>query len=235
MSMNGDVSGNHGYMDALIIKIDSSGNIEWQKCLGGSGDDGTYAIKPESDGGYVVAGWSSSADGDVSGGHGEDDLWAAKLNSEGKIQWQKCLGGSETENANSMVKTSDGGYAIAGFTVSSDGNVSGYHGGEDAWVVKLGSESSVYSRTSTSNNIFDLYPNPVTENEKISYVLDNYSSVKIDLINPLGEKIRAIVDNIEEPGFHEQNINIREFSSGSYFIKLVIDGISTVKFLELER
>jgi hypothetical protein len=233
MSNNGDVSGSHGDMEAWVVKIDSVGSMQWQKCLGGSGDDGTYAIKAESDG-YVAAGWSGSEDGDVSGGHGADDIWIAKLNSQGKVLWQKCLGGSQPENANSMVRTSDGGYIIAGFTNSSDGDVTGYHGGEDTWIVKLGAESSV-SLPASSSHFFDPFPNPAVEYENISYLLDKRSPVKIEIFTPLGEKIKTLADNIEDEGLHDMQFNIHSFPAGSYFIRLSIDGITSVKVLQLVK
>ena len=54
-------------------------SIEWQKCLGGSGYDGAESIRQTGDGGYIVAGYTESNDGDVSGNHGNDDVWVVKL------------------------------------------------------------------------------------------------------------------------------------------------------------
>ena len=85
-----------------------------------------------------MAGYTESNDGDVSGYHGGDyDAWVVKLNSSGDILWQKCLGGTIDDRAYSIQQTSDGGFIVAGFTVSNDGDVSGNHGASDAWVVKL--------------------------------------------------------------------------------------------------
>src|SRR6185503_3127395 len=69
-SNDGDVSGNHGKRDFWVVKTDGSGNLQWQKCLGGSGDDASYAVRATADGGCVVAGYTESNDGDVSGNHG---------------------------------------------------------------------------------------------------------------------------------------------------------------------
>src|SRR5579871_4996319 len=71
--------------------------IEWQTSLGGSGGEGANSIRQTSDGGYIVAGTSSSNDGDVTGHHGSAnsvDFWIVKLKSSGAIDWQKSLGGS---------------------------------------------------------------------------------------------------------------------------------------------
>ena len=136
-SNDGHVWGNHGGSDAWVVKLDSSMFIHMQKCLGGTGADFAYSIKQTSDGGFIVAGFTMSNDGDVSGNHGWNDAWVVKLNSSGDIEWQKCLGGTDYDDAKSIQQTSDGGFIVAGGTWSNDGDMSGNHGGSDAWVVKL--------------------------------------------------------------------------------------------------
>ena len=142
-SNDGDVSGNHGGGDYWIVKIDSSGNIEWQKCLGGSSKDIAYSIQQTIDGGFIVAGRSRSNDGDVSGNRGSDDYWVVKLDSSGNIEWQKCLGGSLWDRAYSVQQTADGGFIVAGWSKSNDGDVIGNHGGGDCWIVKLKSSGEI--------------------------------------------------------------------------------------------
>jgi len=142
-SNDGDVSGNHGGQDAWIVKLNASGELEWQKCLGGSGNDFANSILHTSDGGYIFAGFTQSNDGDVSGNNGGQDAWIVKLNASGETEWQKCLGGSDNDEALSIQQTSDGGYIFAGFTQSNDGDVSGNHGGQDAWVVKLNASGEI--------------------------------------------------------------------------------------------
>ena len=90
--------------------------IEWQTCLGGSGGEEGHSIQQTTDGGYIVAGLSTSNDGDVSGGHGASDFWVVKLDSAGQIEWQKPLGGSKSDAAYFMCLTSDGGCLVVGST-----------------------------------------------------------------------------------------------------------------------
>jgi len=142
-SNDGDVSGNHGNFDFWVLKLTNTGSLQWQKCLGGSGDDGVGSIQQTSDGGYIVAGYTNSNDGDVSGNHANFDFWVVKLSSTGNLQWQKCLGGSGDDGVGSIQQTSDGGYIVAGVTWSNDGDVSGNHGVLDFWVVKLSSMGSL--------------------------------------------------------------------------------------------
>src|SRR5882724_11702708 len=80
----------------------SQPSIQWQKCLGGTKDDRAYSVQQTKDGGYIVTGWSNSSDGDVSGNHGSWDYWIVKLNYSGAIQWQKSLGGTGIDDANSI-------------------------------------------------------------------------------------------------------------------------------------
>ena len=137
-STDGDVTGNHGAYDIWIVKLSASGNIVWQKTLGGSDWDLAFSIQQTADGGYVVAGSTASNDFNVTGFHGGfSDFWVVKLNSVGTIIWQKALGGTETETAYSVQQTSDGGYIVAGNSSSTDGDVTNNHGNYDYWVVKL--------------------------------------------------------------------------------------------------
>jgi hypothetical protein len=136
-SIDGDVTANQGGYDYWVVKLSSIGNIEWQKALGGTNNDTAHSIQQTSDGGFIVAGTSPSTDGDVMGNHGFYDSWIVKLSSTGSIQWQKALGGTAEDVANYIQQTTDGGYIIAGYTYSTDGNVTGNHGGGDYWVIKL--------------------------------------------------------------------------------------------------
>ncbi|MCD6417329.1 T9SS C-terminal target domain-containing protein [bacterium] len=145
-SNDGDVSGHHGeigypHLDCWIVKVDSLGAIEWQKSLGGTGEERAYSIIQTTDGGYAFCGYTWSDDGDVSGIHSTSapDYWVVKLDSIGEIEWQKCLGGTDGDYAYSIDQTIDGGYVVVGHTESHNGDVRGYHGSNDVWVVKLDS------------------------------------------------------------------------------------------------
>jgi hypothetical protein len=136
-SNGGDVTGNHGADDAWVVKLDATGTLQWQRSLGGSAADYAYSIQQTNEGGYILAGGSRSTDGDATGNHGSTDCWVVKLDMGGDLQWQQSLGGTGYEDAYSIQQTSDGGYVMAGQTSSSDGDISGYHGGIDCWAVKL--------------------------------------------------------------------------------------------------
>ena len=138
-----DVTGLHGGEDMWVVKLNGNGQIVWQKTLGGSKQDGGSAIKPTADGGCIVAGYTSSTDGDVQGKHGGEDLWVVRLNANGGIVWQKPLGGASYEYALSLAITADGGCVVAGSTGSSDGDVTGLKGASDIWIIKLTSAGGI--------------------------------------------------------------------------------------------
>ena len=142
-SSDGDVSGCHGGGDFWVVKIATTGSMEWQRCYGGSNDEEAYDIQQTTDSGYIVVGNTNSNDGEVTGNHGGYDVWVIKISSSGALQWQKCLGGSGYDGAGSIGQTADGGYIFAGITNSNDGNVSGNHGYYDVWAVKLTNTGSI--------------------------------------------------------------------------------------------
>ncbi|MCD6267993.1 MAG: hypothetical protein J7J14_06245 [Thermotogaceae bacterium] len=120
--------------------------MEWEKTPGGSDDEECHSVCQTTDGGYVIAGYAYSYDGNVSGNHGEKDFWIVKLDEKGNIVWQRCLRGSMDDEAYDVIQIDDGGYLVVGMTFSNDGDVIGKHGGPDfgdAWVVKLSEEGKI--------------------------------------------------------------------------------------------
>lgn len=142
-STDGDVTGNHGEYDYWVVRLNSTGTILWQKTYGGTNNDMAYSIAPTSDSGFIVAGLTTSYDGDINDNNGGGDVWIVKINSSGVLQWQKTLGGTASDQAKSISQTADGGYVMAGKTYSNDLDVSGNHGDYDFWVVKLDSAGTI--------------------------------------------------------------------------------------------
>lgn len=139
MSDDGDVGGNNGNTDYWVIKLNSVGALEWERNYGGSGGDYAYSIIQTFDGGYAVAGYSDSNGGDISENFGGEDYWIVKLDNTGNIEWEQSYGGSGWERAYSIIQTSELGYALAGWSESSDGVVSGNNGEDDVWIIKINS------------------------------------------------------------------------------------------------
>lgn len=200
-SNDGDVTGNHGHWDYWIVKLDSTGSIQWQKSLGGSAYDYAYSIQQTADGGYIVAGDSDSNNGDVSGNHGQLDYWIVKLNSCGNILWQKSLGGSSGDYARSIQQTTDGGYIVAGFSESNDGDVTGNHGITDYWIVKLGPDNLSTNEINRKDN-FSIYPNPVKDILTIEGIAPNTRLIITDLTGKtiLSTTVKSRIESIDVSG-----------------------------------
>lgn len=114
------------------------GEVEWIKTFGGSGEDIGQAIIQTSDGGYAILGFSNSIDGDLQGKLLEvNDYWLLKLDVDGNVQWSKTYGGSKDDRGQSLVQTTDGGYALTGYAMSDDGDASLNQGFHDNWLLKL--------------------------------------------------------------------------------------------------
>lgn len=145
-SNDGDVSGNHGGEDLWVGKISVTGIIQWSFLYGGTADDEGYDIIQTSDNGFLVAGWSNSFDGDVTGHHGtySSDVWVLKLTSTGTLTWNKCYGGTSADEAVAMAQSPDGNFFLTGYTSSNDGDISGLHGSSsDLWVIKINSTGAL--------------------------------------------------------------------------------------------
>jgi len=134
-------------LDAVLIKLDTDGNTEWQQCFGGSESEQISGLYEAIDG-YVFVANTSSNDGDVSGLHGlpglDYDIWLVGVDFFGNLIWQKCLGGTGGEFAKNIFPTEKGGYQIIGSTESNDGDVSGNHSiGEDIWIIEVDSAGNL--------------------------------------------------------------------------------------------
>jgi hypothetical protein len=137
-SKNGDLEdfNNHGGGDYWIIKLDYSGNIVWSKLYGGSSWEEVRQVIETRDRGILLAGVSSSKDGDIKEGKGRWDAWLVKLDRNGNMEWEKTYGGSSYDKAFSVQELSDRGFVVAGMTKSDDGDVENHYGDSDVWVFR---------------------------------------------------------------------------------------------------
>jgi len=234
-SDGGDVSGvhgNNGVADFWLLKLTSTGDIQWQKCLGGTRYEGIPHLEITGDGGYIVAGSTASFDGDVSGWHGgAADGWLVKLTATGQVQWQKCFGGSDADGFNDMIIMPDGGYVTAGWTSSKDGDITQWYGNSDYSVAKFSSSGNlVWQGSFGGQGGYGGYSFPYgilasTENEFL--ILGNTDATTGEVTGNHGQEdlwlIRADASNIIKGNvFVDKNANgIRDAGEASYS-KLVI-------------
>ena len=94
--------------DFWLVKTDATGNMQWNKTYGGTGDDWAYSVIQTTDGGYAIVGYTTSF------GAGGEDMWLVKTDAYGNVDWNKTYGGTSDEKAYSVIQTVDGGYTLAG-------------------------------------------------------------------------------------------------------------------------
>jgi len=138
-SNDGDVSGNHGYADVWVVKTDSMGQMEWQRCYGGSSLDWADNIIATADGGYVFTASATSTDGDVGGVNPGFNVWVLKITGLGEIVWSQVFGGTAfMDMAGHIIETSDGGFFLSATVSSTEvcpGAVPGLY--TKLWLIKL--------------------------------------------------------------------------------------------------
>jgi predicted secreted protein len=113
-----------GLQDVWFVKTDSFGDLQLNKTFGGPNNDVANDVVQTTDGGYALVGTTFSF------GAGGSNIWLIKLDSNGNMQWNSTLGGVNNESGWGITQTSDGGYALTGFTNSYGA------GGDDLWLVK---------------------------------------------------------------------------------------------------
>ncbi|PHS68336.1 MAG: secretion protein [Flavobacterium sp.] len=208
-STDGDVGGNNGGMDSWIIKLDSTGTLVWKTNLGGSSDDEARSIQQTTDGGYIVAGGSFSADGDVGENNGDFDYWIVKLDSTGTLIWETNLGGSNGDFANYIQQTTDGGYIVNGASLSVDGDVGGNNGDFDYWIVKLDATLGIEDNTASK---ISLSPNPTSNTISIANISEEITKIEVlDLQGRLMLSQNNIINN---------TINLSNLQPATYLVKI---------------
>ncbi|ESU21408.1 hypothetical protein FEDK69T_24750 [Flavobacterium enshiense DK69] len=132
--------------DFWIVKIDSLGNVIWEKRYGGTNEDYAKSVCEISTGGYLVTGSSRSADGHVGSSFGYDDYWVLKLDINGNIIFSKIYGGPRNDYGMSSVVNQDGSYVVLGEAFSYTGQVICRNPStceSDFWVVKCNNSGNI--------------------------------------------------------------------------------------------
>lgn len=180
----------HG-LDYWICKMDEFGTMEWERSFGGKGMDVLISIGYTLDGGFILAGNSTS----IKSGYkrdnrrGQEDVWIIKLDPNGEEQWQKTIGGSGKDMVSQILQTSDGGYILGGSS-SSPGierekdrveKNAPHYGNLDYWVVKLDSNGIIeWERTYGGQYKDQLESLALTKDN--GYILGGYSNSPISAI-----------------------------------------------------
>ncbi|MCX6166012.1 MAG: T9SS type A sorting domain-containing protein, partial [Ignavibacteriae bacterium] len=244
---------------------------QFQCAIGGTSIERAFSIIKTTDGGYAIAGTTGSY------GTGSSDMYIVKLNSSGMLQWSKTVGGDTTDNAYSIIQTTDGGYAIAGYTNSFGA------GSNDMYIVKFdegwntcGNTSSFASSSGTGGTttsptptvtsptltvispsptigsggtvtiictlvgikklegelpqeykLEQNFPNPFNPSTIIRFQIKDSRFVSLKVYDILGKEIETLVNEIQKPGVYEINfpnnsLTNNHIPSGIYFYRLIV-------------
>lgn len=173
-SISGDkTEANIGDLDYWIIKLNSTGIIEWQNTIGGTGQDAFTTLHQTQDDGYILGGFSSSSiSGDKTESNYASDYWIVKTTEEGVLDWQTTIGGTGYDYLSALQETSDGGYILGGYSASdiSGDKTETLTGTYDFWIVKLFGNCTPTTEicNSLDDNCDGLVDNGVSESISIS-------------------------------------------------------------------
>jgi hypothetical protein len=189
---------NKGDLDFWVWKMDEKGELDWQKSFGGSGFDLLQSIKNTRDGGFILAGTSSSNAGfqKKDSCRGVTDFWVIKLDAKGEELWQKTIGGNGQDELLCAFQTRDGGYMLGGSSSSSPVIIVNDYpnekkaldvkpdlyakseksrGNMDYWIVKLDKEGTVLWQKTYGGEYADLLRS-MEQTKDGGYILGGYSN-----------------------------------------------------------
>ncbi|QMU31032.1 T9SS type A sorting domain-containing protein [Adhaeribacter radiodurans] len=196
-----------GFKDFWFLKINSTGGKIWDKRFGGNFDDEVRASIQTQDGGYLLAGMSASrkSGNKTQDSQGSSDYWIVKTDADGMYQWDKRFGGSTVEELRAVIQTDDGGYLLAGKSLSgaSGDRKQPSQGEYDYWLVKVAPETTpiIAAREAqpvtdpvkeTRLNLLKAYPNPFGEKVTISFTLPQTQPANVKVYDNQGWEITTL-------------------------------------------
>ena len=151
-----------GSDDFFLVKTDPNGIQEWTRTYGGNSADRAQSVMQTTDGGYVLAGTTYSF------GNGSGDCYLIKTNNNGDTLWTRTFGGSARDESYIVQQTNDGGYVLAGRTLSFGA------GNYDFYLVKADADGNQqWTRTFGGSNLDWAYS--VRQTADGGYVLAGYT------------------------------------------------------------
>lgn len=151
-----------GGNDYWVVKLDASGEEQWQRTFGGTGQDDLLCVVPTKDGGYLLAGSSDSdyirdniLNDKKSNNRGNLDYWIIRIDCNGNELWQKTYGGEYVDILRSVETTVDGGFILGGYSNSGQSGEKSqvnYGRGGDYWVLKIDDKGEVLWQNTVGGN-----------------------------------------------------------------------------------
>src|SRR5690554_680656 len=221
----GKTAANGEGTDFWVLEIDRDGHPLWDAAY----DIGMWDVLvsvlplPHSKGGgsagsdYLLSGYAASETlGKRTDNKGVNDYAVIKINSKGESLWQKTIGGMGNEQLKGAVQTRDGGYLLAGNSDSkkSDDKDRASIGGNDYWVVKLGSEN----KAAEDRKLVEVFPNPTYQFTNI-VIAEDFREAKAEVFDLNGRKLQT-----KELPYRSTAVDLQGYPPGVYVMKINIDG-----------
>ncbi|PWK20336.1 hypothetical protein [Xanthomarina spongicola] len=216
-----DVTLNAGLQDYWVVKLDASGNINWQESFGYPGLDSGISFTQTNDNGFLLIGvldvTASEGEGNTklnNAKHAGGDYWAIKLDASGNKQWSKYYGGSFTDTPYDVVQTNDNGYLIVGSSDSNDVDISNNLGEYDFWVIKISATGELIWEKSYGGSQIDEARSIAATNDGNYIIVGDTRSNDLDVSQNFGGadvwviKISPIGEIIWEKSFGGSSFDI---------------------------
>lgn len=131
-----DVSVNNGIADLWMVKIDDSGNVLWDKSIGGTHFDAGRSVSNDLQDGFIISG-SSRSDFSQHQNKGQNDAWVLGIDSNAAVKWQELIGGSEIDVFYDAIQFNENYIVAVGDSRSADGDIQNNKGFSDGLIVTL--------------------------------------------------------------------------------------------------
>jgi signal peptidase I len=138
-----------------VFKIDTAGDLQWQKSYGGSDLDVLTSIEVIEGVGYLVGGYTESDNYDIEENYGAKDLWLLQLDKRGNVIWSQNYGGSEDDRCRDVKQIADNRFIAGGYTDSDDHDVTQYFGKGDGWLIKIDSTGQLLWEQNYGGSLMD--------------------------------------------------------------------------------
>ncbi|KPJ52922.1 hypothetical protein AMJ39_06540 [candidate division TA06 bacterium DG_24] len=225
-------AGNH---DVYVIKTNATGDTSWTHTYGGIDSDYGYSVAQTADGGYVIAGYTTSF------GEGGADVYLIKTDAAGDTVWTRTYGGADWDWGYLVTQAGDGGYVIAGWSESFGA------GGHDVYLIKTDADGLVHVSGGYGEEprpglryLGQNSPNPFRAMTTIRYALPDARWVTLSIYDVRGALVRRLISGTVSAGAHQvmwdgRDGRGREVASGIYFYHLEAGEQSETKRMVLVR
>lgn len=214
-----DVSHNYGGMDIWVIKINSNGDLIWEKSFGGSNDeigigfaDGNRNLEiiKTQDGNFMIAGFTKSDDGIFTENKGGNDFMLIKFDTHGNLIWQKTYGGSGEDYLAGIIELDDGNFIVVGSTNSSDGSLTENFGGFDTWVARISENGDLIWSKSIGESLDDWLLS-IRKFDSQGFIIGGFSKYQVsdNFVTNKGKLVHLDINgNLLHTKFFDQHYNI---------------------------